>query len=195
MDVDALEATRETAVGEVEEANAAIGAALCGATLPEQFVPLLQDVQNDLIDLADDLSTRRSPVIDDAAVRQVLLALDRHRSGPVPAEFAVLGGSTRGVGLLRLARMTVRRAARTVRRLALAGRPAAYLDALAELLLVLAYESELVEARQFAVACCDGPVTAGAAHVVSRRAGRTWLSTGDPSAGDRDPQRSAGGRH
>jgi cob(I)alamin adenosyltransferase len=184
MEVHALQATRETAVGEVEEANAAIGAALCGTTVPEQFVALLRDLQNDLIDLADDLSTRRSPAIDDAAVRQVRLALDQHRSGPVPAEFAVLGGSTRGIGLLRLARMTVRRAARSVRRLEPAGRPAAYLDALAELLLVLAFESELVECRHFAVACCDGPVTAGAAHVVPRREGRAWLSTG-PSAGGR----------
>jgi cob(I)alamin adenosyltransferase len=179
---------RESAVGEIEEANATVGAALCSGTVPARFVLLLRDVQNDLLALAADLSAPgpdgRGHVIDATAVQQVLAAVDEHRTEPVPAEFAVLGGSTTGVGLLRLARMTVRRAARSVRRGERGGTApgvgdcaGAYLDALAELLLVLAFESELLEREQLPVGWCDGSSMMAVARIVPRREGRGWLST------------------
>jgi cob(I)alamin adenosyltransferase len=180
-------AAYEAAVGEVEEANATVGAALCSGTVPDRFVPLLRDVQSDLLALAADLSAPgsdgRGHVIDAAAVRQVLAAVDEHRTEPVPADFAVLGGSTSGVGLLRLARMTLRRAARSVRRLGRDGTAAdgsdcagAYLDALAELLLVLAFQSELLERQQLPVGWCDGSGLMDLARIVPRREGHGWLS-------------------
>jgi len=82
--------------------------------VPDRFVLLLRDVQTDLLALAADVVALGSDgpdrAIDAAAVQRVLAAVDEHRSEPVPTDFAVLGGSTSGVGLLRLARMTVRRA-------------------------------------------------------------------------------------
>jgi cob(I)alamin adenosyltransferase len=177
----------EAAVGEVEEANASVGAALCTGTVPDRFVVLLRDVQSDLLALAADVSALGSDgpdrAIDAAAVQRVLAAVDDHRSEPVPTDFAVLGGSTSGVGLLRLARMTVRRAARSVRRLEHGGAApgvscaGAYLDALAELLLVVAFESELLERQQLPVGWCgDGSGLMDLAHIVPRRESRVWLS-------------------
>jgi cob(I)alamin adenosyltransferase len=185
-DTHSAAAMSEGAVGEIEEANATVGAALCSGTVPDRFVLLLRDVQSDLLALAADLSTLESDgsdrAIDAAAVQRVLAAVDEHRSEPVPTDFAVLGGSTSGVGLLRLARMTVRRAARSVRRLEHSGAEpgvscaCAYLDVLAELLLVLAFESELLE-RQLPVGWCgDGSGLMDLARIVPRRESHAWLS-------------------
>ncbi|MCH6170105.1 hypothetical protein [Pseudonocardia alaniniphila] len=186
-DTHSAAATSEAAVGEVEEANATVGAALCSGTVPDRFVLLLRDVQSDLLALATDLSALGSDgsdrAIDAAAVQQVLAAVDEHRSEPVPADFAVLGGSTSAVGLLRLARMTVRRAARSVRRLEHVGAVpdlscgGAYLDALAELLLVLAFESELLERQQLPVGWCgDGSGLMDFTPIVPRREKHAGLS-------------------
>jgi cob(I)alamin adenosyltransferase len=189
LDIHSAVVVSEGAVGEVEEANATVGAAVCSGTVPDRFVLLLRDVQSDLLALAADLSAIGSDgsdlAIDAAAVQRVLTAVDEHRSEPVPTDFAVLGGSTSGVGLLRLARMTVRRAARSVRRLENGGAGSglrcvgAYLDALAELLLVLAFESELLERQQLPVGWCgDGSGLMDLAHVVPRRESHAWLSAG-----------------
>ena len=178
---------REGAAGDVEEANATVGAALCSGTVPDRYVLLLRDVQSDLLALAADLSALGSDgsdrAIDAAAVQRVLAAVDEHRSEPVPADFAVLGGSTSAVGLLRLARMTVRRAARSVRRLVHGGAvpdvscAGAYLDALAELLLVVAFESELLERQQLPVGWCgDGSGLMDLTRIVPRRESHAWLS-------------------
>jgi cob(I)alamin adenosyltransferase len=187
LDTHSAAAMSECAVGEVEEANATVGAALCSGTVPDRFVLLLRDVQSDLLALAADLSALGSDgsdrAIDATAVQRVLAAVDEHRSEPVPTDFAVLGGSTSAVGLLRLARMTVRRAARSVRRLehggATPGRSFAdaYLDALAELLLVLAFESELLERQQLPVGWCgDGSGLMDLTRIVPRRESHAWLS-------------------
>jgi cob(I)alamin adenosyltransferase len=180
LDTHSAVVVSEGAVGEVEEANATVGAALSSGTVPDRFVLLLRDVQSDLLALTADVSALGSDgpdcAIDAAAVQRVLAAVDEHRSEPVPTDFAVLGGSTSGVGLLRLARMTVRRAARSVRRLEHGGAAAgvscagAYLDALAELLLVLAFESELLERQQLPVGWCgDGSGLMDLTHIVPRR--------------------------
>jgi cob(I)alamin adenosyltransferase len=187
LDTHSAAAMSEGAVGEVEEANATVGAALCSGTVPDRYVLLLRDVQSDLLALVADLSAPGSDgpdrAIDAAAVKRVLAAVDEHRSEPVPTDFAVLGGSTSAVGLLRLARMTVRRAARSLRRLehgdAAPGLTCAgaYLDALAELLLVLAFESELLERQQLPVGWCgDGSGLMDLTPVVPRRASHAWLS-------------------
>ena len=180
LDVHPAVVLREGAVGEVEEANATVGAALCSGTVPGRFVLLLRDVQSDLLALAADLSALGPDgpdrTIDAATVQRILAAADEHRSEPVPGDFAVLGGSTSAVGLLRLARMTVRRAARSLRRLEHGGAApglscaGAYLDALAELLLVLAFESELLERQQFPVGWCgDGSGLMDLTPIVPRR--------------------------
>jgi cob(I)alamin adenosyltransferase len=186
LDVHPAVVLREGAVGEVEEANATVGAALCSGTVPGRFVLLLRDVQSDLLALAADLSALGPDgpdrTIDAATVQRILAAADEHRSEPVPGDFAVLGGSTSGVGLLRLARMTVRRAARSVRRLVHGSAPGlgcagAYLDALAELLLVLAFESELLERQQLPVGWCgDGSGLMDLTPVVPRRESHADLS-------------------
>jgi cob(I)alamin adenosyltransferase len=187
LEAHSAAAMSECAVGEVEEANATVGAALCSGTVPDRFVLLLRDVQSDLLGLAADLSALGSDgsdrAIDDAALQRVLAAVVEHRSEPVPADFAVLGGSTSAVGLLRIARMTVRRTARSLRRLEHGGAVAglrcavAYLDALAELLLVLAFESELLERQQLPVGWCgDGAGLMDLTPIVPRRESRAWLS-------------------
>lgn len=181
--MSARDALVDAIVGDVEEANATVGAALCGGTVPDRFGPLLRDVQNDLLDLAAALSAPDAagggPVVGGAvAVQQVRAAVEEHRTEPVPAGFAVLGGSTTGVGLLRIARMGLRRAVRSARRSPLEGHLADYLDAVAELLLVVAFESELADGRELIAGWCAGTGPTGAAAIVPPRSGPDWLSSG-----------------
>lgn len=155
---DASAAIRETAVGDIEEANAAIGAALCSAhPIPPSFTMLLRSVQSELLalSLAIDYSEAGCTAPDVEAIDRLRAAVrHHHRTEQPPPEFTVLGGSTDSIGLLRLARMVVRRACRSVKALAptdQGGRAAAYLVAVAELLLVLAWECELMEQQNLPV--------------------------------------------
>lgn len=124
----------------VEEANAAIGAAVSTAGLPAHLEDLLGRVQRELLDLTDG-----APVPPDR-LRQVLRDL-----GPadLPRGFAVAGGFSSAAGLLKLARAITRRAAR-----AATGEIAGYLDLLAELLLVVALRAEEHERDQIPLAAC-----------------------------------------
>ena len=106
---------RMTAIGEVDEANAAIGvaiAALDGAEVSDQLL----EIQNDLFDLGADIAT---PGAIDGALR--ILAsqverlerdLDQMNAGLAPLESFILPGGSASVAALHLARATVRRAER-----------------------------------------------------------------------------------
>ncbi|GAB2964862.1 ATP:cob(I)alamin adenosyltransferase [Amycolatopsis acidiphila] len=125
----------------VEEANAAIGAAVSTTSLPAGLEDLLTEVQHDLLDLADGL---RVPPPD--RLRRALRDL-----GPAdfPRGFAVLGGFSDGAGLLKLARAITRRACRAAE-----GEPARYLELLAEVLLVAAWRAEEHEREQIPLGSC-----------------------------------------
>jgi len=109
----------------MEEANAAIGAAVSTGSLPAELETLLAEIQYELLDL-----TEGNPVTPDR-LRRALREL-----GPVdvPRGFAVLGGVSDAAGLLKLARAITRRVAREQGR--------EYLGLLADVLLVVAWRAE-----------------------------------------------------
>lgn len=125
----------------VEEANAAIGAAVSTTSLPAHLEDLLGEVQRELLGVADG-----GPVPPPERLRRALAGL-----GPadVPREFAVLGGVSDAAGLLKLARAITRRASR-----AAAGELAGYLDLVARLLLVVALRAEEHERAQIPFGGC-----------------------------------------
>jgi cob(I)alamin adenosyltransferase len=135
--------TVEDAQDDIEEANASLGAALSTSSLPYEIETLLLEVQHELLDLAEAIGGR-GPVPSDDRLRR---ALDRYGGPGVPtAEFSVLGGANLAAGLLKLARVVTRRAARTVS--SLAGPPEhaeGYLRHLMRVLLVVAFHAEELE--------------------------------------------------
>ena len=107
--------TRMTAIGEVDEANAAIGLAI--AVLDEGPVSdQLLEIQNDLFDLGADAAT---PGDVEGALRIVASQVERlerdidlMNTGLAPLESFILPGGSAGVAALHLARAIVRRAER-----------------------------------------------------------------------------------
>jgi cob(I)alamin adenosyltransferase len=106
---------RMAAIGDVDEANAAIGvavAALEDGPIAEQ----LREIQNDLFDLGADLAT---PGDVDGALRIVSSQVERlerdidvMNTGLSPLESFILPGGSAAVAALHLARAVVRRAER-----------------------------------------------------------------------------------
>ncbi|MFI5606441.1 hypothetical protein [Amycolatopsis sp. NPDC051903] len=92
----------------VEEANAAIGAAVSTCSLPSGDEAVLLEVQYELIELADALAAG-VPVPE---LPRLWRAARDHGAVVVPRGFAVLGGLSAAAGLLKLARAVLRRAAR-----------------------------------------------------------------------------------
>lgn len=153
---------RLTACGDVEEANATLGAAISTDSMDREFDMLLDGVQRDLLDLAADLADPGAARVDQARVDRLEAALQRYAYlDPPPPESHVLAGHSDAAGLLRLARAVTRRAERTVRALAAAEPqrssplPMAYLDGLAGLLLVLAVRVEREDLRNMATGTCN----------------------------------------
>jgi len=106
---------RMTAIGEVDEANAAIGVAI--AALEEGPIPgQLREIQNDLFDLGADVATPGE--IDGALrilgsqVQRLERDIDVMNAGLTPLESFILPGGSPGVAALHLARTIVRRAER-----------------------------------------------------------------------------------
>jgi len=106
---------RMTAIGEVDEANAAIGIAI--AALEDGPIPgQLREIQNDLFDLGADIATPGE--IDGALrilgsqVQRLERDIDLMNTGLAPLESFILPGGTPGVAALHLARTIVRRAER-----------------------------------------------------------------------------------
>lgn len=145
---------RVEAYGDVDEANAAIGAALAGG-LGEVAMRVLRQVQNDLFDVGADLcvplSAPRRPGVGPAlrvtAAQVVRLeaAIDATNADLEPLRSFVLPGGTPGAARLHVARTACRRAERRAWALVESVGPAevnavalSYLNRLSDLLFVLA---------------------------------------------------------
>jgi cob(I)alamin adenosyltransferase len=159
---------RVAACGEVEEANAAIGAAISTGSMPHEFNSLLRNVQSDLLDVASDLSVPTSDGDRDTIrirpvhVERLEAACDRYSSVVPPPGSDVLADCSNAAGLLRLARAVTRRAERSVWGVIAhdptnASRlPAVYLNRLSDLLLVVAFHVALEDERHPPLGCCTG---------------------------------------
>ena len=110
---------RLEAYATVDEANSAIGVALCADTLPAELKPLLIRIQNDLFDVGADLCT---PVVDSPAFEplrvlesQVVFLeeqIDKYNAGLESLRSFVLPSGTTAAAHLHVARTVVRRAER-----------------------------------------------------------------------------------
>jgi cob(I)alamin adenosyltransferase len=148
----AKHALRVRAMGDVDEANAAIGVAIAGTPGAEWAVLLLR-VQNDLFDLGADLcvpqpaGAEQRPRLRLAGgqVRALEAEIDRINATLGPLTSFVLPGGLPAAAQLHLARSIVRRAERDVAELA-ASEPLnpellKYLNRLSDLLFVLARQA------------------------------------------------------
>jgi cob(I)alamin adenosyltransferase len=106
---------RMTAIGEVDEANAAIGVAIAALTDSEVRLQLLR-IQNDLFDLGADVAT---PGEVDGALRivaeqvaRIEIEIDDMNASLEPLTSFILPSGSAGVSALHLARAIVRRAER-----------------------------------------------------------------------------------
>lgn len=142
---------RLVAYAEVDEANCALGVALCGTGLDDDVRALLQRVQNELFDVGADLCT---PVVAEPEipplrvepeyVERLESAIDRYNAELPKLRSFVLPGGTAASAHLHVARTVVRRAERAtwaaleVHGTAMSVLPATYLNRLSDLLFVLA---------------------------------------------------------
>ncbi|WP_067803110.1 cob(I)yrinic acid a,c-diamide adenosyltransferase [Actinomadura formosensis] len=111
---------RLAAYADVEEANAAIGAALALGSLPEDVAALLIRIQNDLFDVGADLC---APVVPDpkypplrveaSYIERLEEACDEHNAALPALRSFILPGGTPGAALLHQARTVARRAERS----------------------------------------------------------------------------------
>lgn len=139
---------RFAAIGDVDEANAALGLAIAGLREDAPARTILQGVQNDLFDVGADLATpgdvEGSLRITAAATERLETAIDALTESLGPLTSFVLPGGTDGAARLHLARTIVRRAERTVVALAekqpLNPEILKYLNRLSDLLFQLARE-------------------------------------------------------
>jgi cob(I)alamin adenosyltransferase len=141
---------RIEAFADVNEANAALGAALALGELDGELVTLLRQVQNDLFDLGADLCT---PVVADPQWSPIRVkpdyterleqACDRWNADLPKLDSFILPGGTRGSALLQVALTVVRRAERRTWALLAAEpdrtnkEPVLYLNRLSDLLFIL----------------------------------------------------------
>jgi cob(I)alamin adenosyltransferase len=108
---------RMAAIGEVDEANAAIGTAIAALTESETRLRLLS-IQNDLFDLGADIATpgevEGALRILSSQVARLEIEIDDMNSSLAPLTSFILPSGSLGVSLLHLARGVVRRAERAV---------------------------------------------------------------------------------
>ncbi|HEY8478239.1 MAG TPA: cob(I)yrinic acid a,c-diamide adenosyltransferase [Spirillospora sp.] len=111
---------RLAAYADVEEANAAIGAAIALGDLPGPLVTLLRRIQNELFDVGADLCAPVVPNpkfpplrVDPSYVERLETACDEHNAKLAPLRSFVLPGGSRGAALLHVARTATRRAERS----------------------------------------------------------------------------------
>jgi cob(I)alamin adenosyltransferase len=106
---------RMTAIGEVDEANAAIGAAIAALIESETRLRLLS-IQNDLFDLGADVATpgkvEGALRITAGQVARLEIEIDDMNSTLEPLTSFILPSGSLGVSLLHLARAIARRAER-----------------------------------------------------------------------------------
>ena len=132
---------RMTAIGEVDEANAAIGVAI--AALEEGPIPgQLREIQNDLFDLGGEISIPGHTMLGHAQVTRLDAAIEQWNAELPPLKEFILPGGTRAAALAHLARTVCRRAERSVVALGQKDRISAharrYLNRLSDLLFVVA---------------------------------------------------------
>lgn len=106
---------RMTAIGEVDEANAAIGVAIA-AVGDGPITDQLLEIQNDLFDLGADVATpgdlKGALRIVKSQVERLEGDIDLMNTGLAPLESFILPGGSTSVAALHLARAIVRRAER-----------------------------------------------------------------------------------
>jgi cob(I)alamin adenosyltransferase len=106
---------RMTAIGEVDEANAAVGAAIAALGGGDTALQLLS-VQNDLFDLGADIATPGEVDgalrIDPSQVARLEVDIDEMNATLDPLTSFILPGGSAAVAALHLARAIVRRAER-----------------------------------------------------------------------------------
>ena len=127
-------------LGEVDEANAAIGILLC-EELPEDVRTLLTNVQHDLFDLGGEVCIPGMEMITARQVDHLETELDRFNDDLEPLKDFILPGGTRAAALCHQARTVCRRAERMIVALgqeeAVNEAPRQYLNRLSDLLFVL----------------------------------------------------------
>ena len=140
---------RMTAIGTVDEANSAIGLALCVLATGEH-APALLRIQNDLFDLGADLATPGTDFTPSPAVLRIVpgqvawleQTIDALNAGLAPLASFILPGGSEAAARVHVARAAVRRAERATDALAAAEpvnpQAAIYLNRLSDLLFVLA---------------------------------------------------------
>jgi cob(I)alamin adenosyltransferase len=124
-----------TAIGEVDEANSAIGVAIA-ALEPGELADRLRRVQNEMFDLGADIATPFGTNFEQHALRIVARQVERleeeidaMNASLAPLTSFILPGGSMAVALLHQARCVVRRAERAA--VALQEREAINADALA----------------------------------------------------------------
>jgi cob(I)alamin adenosyltransferase len=142
---------RIAAYADVDETNAAIGVALALGELPDELVPVLTQIQNDLFDVGADLCSPVVPEpkwpplrVTDAQVERLEGWCDEYNARLEKLNSFILPGGTRGAALLHAARTVARRAERMTWALIEADPehtntvPVRYLNRLSDLLFILA---------------------------------------------------------
>jgi cob(I)alamin adenosyltransferase len=127
-------------LGEVDEANAAIGVLLC-EEMPDEVRQLLVNVQHDLFDLGGEVCIPGMEMITAKQVQHLEDELDRFNDDLEPLKDFILPGGTRAAALSHQARTICRRAERMIVALgqeeAVNDAPRQYLNRLSDLLFVL----------------------------------------------------------
>ncbi|WP_226664433.1 cob(I)yrinic acid a,c-diamide adenosyltransferase [Alteriqipengyuania lutimaris] len=148
-------AARIEAIGAVDEANSALGLAICALDVGHDGVADLRRVQNDLFDLGADLATPKGALdgegfepgemvlrIVDGQVDWIERAIDTANEDIEPLTSFILPGGSEAAARLHVARASVRKAERAMTALAELEpvNPAAlhYTNRLSDLLFVLA---------------------------------------------------------
>lgn len=105
-----------TAIGEVDEANSAVGVAI--AALEDDLAARLRQIQNELFDLGADIATpgemEGALRIVPRQVERLEEEIDAMNADLAPLTSFILPGGSMAVSLLHLARGVVRRAERAV---------------------------------------------------------------------------------
>lgn len=129
------------AIGDVDEANSAIGVAIVALT-PGAVRDALTRFQNDLFDLGADLATPAEIAgalrITPAQVAAIETAIDLLNADLQPLASFILPGGSAAAAALHLARAVTRRAERAVVAAGAGGEVCAYLNRLSDFLFVAA---------------------------------------------------------
>lgn len=146
----AKDSLRIAALGEVDEANSAIGLLLC-EPLPDNVRALLTAIQHNLFDLGGEMSIPGMELVKPVQVERLEQAIDAFNAELEPLKDFILPGGSRAAALAYLARAVCRRAERAVVTLAgsevVSDTARQYLNRLSDLLFVLGRVLNRAEGR------------------------------------------------